>query len=188
MGPHACVWYVFAILSTFATSANPPGGLLVASLALFAVCVGLMFTPIIFFRPGKVAILYVSFPLFAPDQFEYALQPRGRVQVIQGLATLARPRTIMHRLSGIWHTRCGRDAPLSSAGGGRGCQGVPLMITLATRGSAVDPLHRPCHAGASTARCGTAYSIPTSCRKPTLIMSFTDGPWAAYSSWPRSPL
>lgn len=40
-------------------------------------------------------------------------------------------------LPGIRRTRCGRDAPLSSADDGRGCSGVPLSFTLATRGSTV---------------------------------------------------
>ena len=57
MGPHADLWWVLAAWVDLAQRLIALGGLLLASVALFATCIGLMFTPIFIARPSKFAIL-----------------------------------------------------------------------------------------------------------------------------------
>lgn len=66
MGPHAGLRWVLATRADFPQRLIALGGLLLASVALFATCIGLMFTPIFIARPSKFAILVSAnrFPCF----------------------------------------------------------------------------------------------------------------------------
>ncbi|KAF9740476.1 hypothetical protein PMIN01_00015 [Paraphaeosphaeria minitans] len=75
------------------------GGLLLASVALFATCIGLMFTPIFIARPSKFAILLPS-PITKDCLWRMASAVLGGVPLMTPLATARSALDPLHRSCG----------------------------------------------------------------------------------------
>ena len=131
-----------------------PGGLLLAAVALFATSIGLMFTPVFLLKPSKFAIL-VSLSRFPCFQIHSHLASRSVASLVCGEA-VAHSASYPGRAAnyhaayfqGHRRSTIAVEAPLgdcrgaSLANGVRWSGGVPLMTSLATARSTLDPLHR----------------------------------------------